>query len=318
MIVLGMFSHVMRDHLGAHMLKIVLIIGLVLGLYVGARLLFRVIGRTPSSRPMAARRDPGAGRSESLDYVHIAGRMREMAARTLLMQEAQQPGFSKVGGEPDLPPGVEWPVGPEGPLAFLLQVELAAARAAGGPDWLPESGALWAFHDDRWDASDQVRVIHAPNGERQSAFPPITIPRARRYRQRPVAFSAHQSSPSLDWLEVDVRGKTFTDEELDTLADTFEDLGPEPHHRIGGYPLEHQMMNLPLMAERRSRGLDDQAPADAEMREAAQAWRMLFQVDYDTDLKMTWGDAGRFYVLVREADARAGEFSRTVTVFDLG
>ena len=90
------------------------------------------------------------------------------------------PGASKVGGEPDLPPGLAWPerppldavqaaeaarglaavgeweakarvqadLGRAVPLAFLAQIDLAAMAAAPGFDpALPDRGHLWAFHD---------------------------------------------------------------------------------------------------------------------------------------------------------------------------
>jgi uncharacterized protein YwqG len=41
---------------------------------------------------------------------------------------------------------------------------------------------------------------------------------------------------------------------------------------------------------------------------------MLLQIDSDRDLKMNWWDAGRFYIFIREDDARAGDFSKTVTI----
>lgn len=255
----------------------------------------------------------------SAESVRILGQMKAMAAPTLMMRTSESPGFSKLGGEPDLPPGIEWPVGPLGPMGFLLQIDLRAAREAGGPDWLPAEGSLWAFLDDRWGDPDQVRVLYGPPGARTPTPPPIGVRRARRYRERFVDFSAHQSCPSLDWMGADVRRIEVSDEERDRLAELFGDLGDAPHHRIGGYPEEIQEINMPVAAECAVQGLDYATlaePPPEDLREAAGHWRLLFQIDYDSDLKMKWGDGGHIYVLIREADAWSGDVSRTVTLSD--
>lgn len=96
-------------------------------------------------------------------------------------------GASKVGGEPDLPPGIVWPTRPaladpdgtaeklrasanmsapcanfvinhlarEMPMAFLAQVDLAAMALEPGFDpVLPDRGMLWAFNDPFGDWYD--------------------------------------------------------------------------------------------------------------------------------------------------------------------
>jgi uncharacterized protein YwqG len=269
---------------------------------------------TPRQRSAAAR--PSSSAAEA---AHLLNRLKAMAAPTLLMKAAGGPTFSKLGGEPDLPRGMEWPIGPQGPMGFLLQIDLRAVHGAGGPSWLPIEGSLWAFLDERWGDADQVRLIYGRPGGRIPIGLPTGVKRALRYRARFVDFSMRQSCPSLDWLGADVRTLDISDEEREVMAKTFGDLGPEPHHRIGGYPEEIQEINMPLAAECAARGLDDARlswPPSDDLREAAETWRLLFQIDYDRDLEMRWGDGGHLYVLVREADAIAGDFSRTVTLSD--
>ena len=78
----------------------------------------------------------------------LAERMRSMATAALALRPATSPAFSKLGGVPDLPVGVAWPMGDKRPRAFLAQIDLSAVRAAGGPDWAPAAGRLYAFLDD--------------------------------------------------------------------------------------------------------------------------------------------------------------------------
>jgi len=276
------------------------------------------VGTRPASPP---RPRPGHGAKQPLrqfTYEQLKAQMAAMAQPALVMQKATTPGFSKLGGEPDLPPSVEWPAGPAGPMGFLLQVDLAEARAAGGPAWLPSDGALWVFLDDRWEEPDQARVLYAGPGERVQTTPPIAVQRAWRYRERFIEFANHRSEPSPNWLGVAVEEVDVSDEEMDKLCEKFSDSLKE-HHWIGGYPLEQQEIEMPIAAECAARGLDYYAlgvPSD-ELREAAKAWRLLVQFDYDDELKMKWAGSGHVYVFIREADALAGDFSRTVTLFDM-
>jgi uncharacterized protein YwqG len=253
---------------------------------------------------------------KSGDAARILARMKTMAAPTLLMKAAAS-GFSKLGGDPELPRGMDWPIGPDGALAFLAQVDLAAARDAGGPDWLPPKGALYVFGDERFGMRDQIRIVFSTAEAGPHCEPPANQKRGWRRPERRVGFSAHPSLPSLDWLGEDVREIDLSDGDLEELSDLPGlELGDAPHHRLGGYPIEIQEEQLPISAEYEARGLESRAstPVPPDIEQAAADWRMLIQIDSDPGLKMNWGDGGQFYVLIREQDARAGDFSQTVTL----
>jgi hypothetical protein len=258
-------------------------------------------------RSMAATQRALNARDPELAVVvaQIRERQTALAEPTLGLVPADKPGFSKLGGRPDLPAGVAHPQGERGAQKFLAQLDLAEVRAAGGPDWLPATGRIYAFYDDwRHGFSDVVTILHdgfdatAATTEGEAAFP-----------ERRVGFEAGSSGPSIDWLGVDYRGLGGWGEDL---------LTPEPEgpaHRVGGYPDEIQEDRFPLLCEHMARGLPDpdyggEVPPDIER--AAEDWRLLLQVDSDSDLKMNFGDGGRLYVFIRRSDARRGEFGKAV------
>lgn len=71
-------------------------------------------------------------------------------------------GASRVGGEPDLPPSLAWPAGAEGPLLFVMQVDLAQVAPFDLEARLPSEGLLSVFADP---FAQEVRVFHfEPHG----------------------------------------------------------------------------------------------------------------------------------------------------------
>ena len=253
---------------------------------------------------------PGSGR-------RTLARMRRLIQPTLLLTPAKEPGFSKLGGDPELPVSLDWPDGYERPRTFLAQIDLGAFRQY-GPEWLPGEGRFYAFYDpDGHGTAEVVRILYSleePGPERRASGP------AARHPERRVAFMVCNSAPNTEWLNV--REPLDIDfEELERLREAIADTPPadELQHRIGGYPDEIQDECMPISCERLARGLEPLGPGEEEDSEtilcASKQWRLLLQIDSDPDLKMNFGDGGRLYVFIRERDARKAHFSKTVTLW---
>lgn len=248
----------------------------------------------------------------------IKGRMARLARPSLLMTPSKQLGFSQLGGAPQLPENLPWPANTGAAHAFLAQFSLAEVRAAGGPDWLGEDGRIYAFYDDRrMGFADLVSIVHSRDAPGPAASPPADMPAELRFPESRVSFLAFKSVPSLDWLGVDLRelNEKADWEALDALSDS--PFADQPQHRIGGYPDEIQEERMSVSCERLWRGLHQYSgeASTPAIERASKAWRLLLQIDSDPALKMNWGDGGRLYVFIREKDARAGDFSKTVTLF---
>ena len=245
----------------------------------------------------------------------VLARIKRLVRPTLLLVPAAEPGFSKLGGEPELPEGTVWPADAHRPRTFLGQIDLAAVAAHSSIEWLPDAGRLYAFYDpDRNGLADVVSVLHGldPPG------PPAPTPKGgkRPFPERRVAFTPLRSAPSFDWLGLGAS-------EVDVEPENLEAIGTAPsadavQHRIGGYPNEIQPERMWLSCEHLARGLSDPVWDEAippAIQRAAKAWRLLLQIDSDPALKMNFGDGGRLYVFIREQHARRGDFSKTVTLW---
>ena len=245
----------------------------------------------------------------------LRSRLRRMARPTLLLIPAKAPGFSKVGGLPDLPMGTSWPGGDREPPAFVAQIDIAAFRKHGDFDWLPEAGRLYLFFDDdKNGAADCGTLIYSVETPAPDTPAPAKLPKNRRFLERRVGFMRFTSLPSWDWLGDDWPNEDVHWEGFDLLKEC--DFGDEIEHRIGGYPSEIQNSQMALECEYLHRGLtrDYREPVPDGLRRASWQWRLLLQIDSDPALNMNWWDAGRLYVFVRARDAKRGDFSKTVTI----
>jgi hypothetical protein len=244
--------------------------------------------------------------------------MMGLVRPTLLLTPSPTPGFSKLGGRPQLSRDLAWPSGRMQPCVFLAQIDLSEIPPDAAIEWLPKQGRLFAFHDTyALDDPEGVRILFST--ESPGGPIPQLAETAGSYAERHVSFVSLKSAPSLDWLGLD-------DSELDLDPKDFRALGElvdaptsdAIQFRIGGYPNEIQPERMWLSCEHVARGLPEPVwghEVAADVAQAAESWRLLLQIDSDPALKMNFGDGGRLYVFIRERHARAGDFSKTVTLW---
>jgi uncharacterized protein YwqG len=231
-------------------------------------------------------------------------------------ERAIEPGGSKVGGSPDLPPEVSWPAGPDAvPLSFLVQFNLAEVPVA-DDDGLPREGLLSFFYDsvrnpfgDQLDDLGRCRVLYSPgppwerraqplvDGERVADEFEVGRPRYERYLSVP-------SFPELlDPDEADRYGAAFA--------------SAEPVTKLLGRPDEIQDP-MEGCCERLSRGLSclDAPPLPADdLAVARREWSLLLQLDCEPVPNMTWGSgSGRLYFWIRRRDLAECEFHHALAL----
>lgn len=240
--------------------------------------------------------------------------MKALARPTLLLLPTDAPVFSKFGGAPDLDDRATWPTSKvfhrfpkrevTTPMGFVAQLDLKDVRAAGGPDWLPDQGRLYFFAEPWMGAALYV----AQSDEARPLFAVPVLPKGFPLIERRVAMTPATSYPDLEWLVDDLSELEVDDDALDRLTVFPTKHMPTPEHRVGGHASAIQSSDMELEAERMLAEQEGREPPETLARDTD--WRLLLQVDTDAELKTKWGDGGRLYYWIREADARAGDFSK--------
>ena len=237
-------------------------------------------------------------------------------------------GFSKMGGEPELPAGMEWPRTGDGvPLSFIAQIDFAEAHRADIDGRLPESGMLWFFYDCSDDGmpwgfdpkdADGWRVIYRENAETEPAEAPEDLE---------VTFSeAHISFESqLDLLSTDsdlCDELDLPDEEMDDYFDWMEEREGECNKLLGHS--DNIQGGMELECEYVTHGIYCGDPSGYEKAKAlglhknAHRWHLLMQVESNESLGMMWGDMGRLYLWITEEDLKAKRFDKSWLILQCG
>lgn len=241
---------------------------------------------------------------------HVRG-----ALRLITHKGVETPcGQTRVGGSPDLPVSLVWPYYKGQPLAFLAQIDLVEAAQGLSANPLPRHGHLWFFCDTcSWDFSavGSAVVLHSDgSAPLDSAAVPHDLLKNARFRPCAVSMESYEDIPDIEglgWLNKAIGGdegkvEAYVDVReylnVGTRSDCQELCGiPASPHKLLGYANTIQ------------------GRMQSECQPAANDWRLLLQVESDSNAGMKWGDAGRIYFWIRDEDLRAARFDRTWTVF---
>ena len=247
-------------------------------------------------------------------------------------------GWTRFGGQPDVPPDFEWPtfkgencesITKERPLSFLAQFDCSELSRFDSEGLLPDHGLLSFFYEvdsQRWgfDPTDKgcARVYWF---EDMNTLSPAPFPEEMEDDFKfPVIGIQAQSSPSIpsyeDFLEIcpEYQDKDEDEELFDKLMDEV----PEEQSKLLGWPdtIQNSMFaECDIVSKghytgnaeswrKIPKGIREQAEKTARDR-----WTLLFQLDTveGEDFELMFGDCGRIYFFIQRDDLKAKRFDQT-------
>src|SRR6266566_1640316 len=264
-----------------------------------------------------------AGLSRLLKDIDLVARASIRLYTTPVNESTLSVGTSKLGGVPDLPPGVDWPERKGLPQSFIAQIHLNDARPYDVNKMLPQDGMLWFFYDaqqqtfgaDPTDLGGWRVIFMNDNLTKLQLHPaPANLPASSQFRACSINFASEITLSQQPQLEIPNFDWTGAEQKkYEELLSTF----PTPadhaavHHRLLGYPDTIQD-DMRLQCQLASHSITDaNDPRVAEVSKGAMDWQLLLQVDSDENAGMRWGNAGMLYYWITSADLQARRFDTT-------
>jgi uncharacterized protein YwqG len=238
-------------------------------------------------------------------------------------------GVTRLGGLPDLPPGVEWPVVDGVLLEFVGQFRLEDLASYDEEKRLPQSGMLYFFFDgmltgyDRGEGKDRRAVLTydgpldalerrdepAHNHEYFDIFYPCVLDYETVWMLPPEEEIDEEDAffpPLVSILTSMEEGRVYRELRKREFA-----------HQLLGHPAEVQggEMRLGVVKAQDTEGrfVSDRYgnyEHRDELVEEMRQWRLLAQFMSDRPTGMDWGCGGMIYFWIREADLAARCFDR--------
>ncbi len=198
-------------------------------------------------------------------------------------------GATRVGGTPDLPAGVAWPEGEDGPLLFVLQVRLADVSALDLAGRLPEDGLLSVFADV-WARDVRVRYAATTVALTPRATPASSPRPAFQVCGVDALAELHLPPPGSDFIADDLLDADQRDAYWDGVWLTWrERLRPGAAGECG----IHQILGYAVAERHEAQALDEE---------------VLVGFDSDDRAAMEWGDVHCVWVLLTRDKLAARAF----------
>jgi len=250
-------------------------------------------------------------------------------------QEQLAPNQSRMGGLPHLPAGMAWPMFRKDPLTHIATIRLSEASKFDHSGILPRRGLLYFWYEAAWapwgfDPANRgfIHVEFTPDEDQPLTLARLPIekfsadllemlPKSGVFAPCRMQFQAVETLPNWRWIcEFAPEHAAVGDGEsyLELVAE-WDTLNKSAHRLLGHssliqepWELLNQLVTNGLYCGDSSEYSD---PRAAALKAGAKDWRLLLQIDTDTDGPgWMWGDVGMIYFGIPEPALRAREFDK--------
>ena len=285
-----------------------------------------------------------------MDFANL---LEPMVKSSILVEYDSHPavrspiGASKIGGQPDLPAGFEWPyfegaaydgVTANRPLSFLAQINCKEASMHDKDSLLPSEGMLYFFYElttITWGFgheeknSSRVYYFKGSTSDLDRADLPEDLSPECRIPEMPITFSSRIELPDFEefmalhddgdrrqWPRIYREQVYKYDEARDSMAPT-----PDSRYisKLLGYAnlvQDEMLLQCELVSGGNELGSDGYTIATPQQRHDCTRWQLLFQIDsIDTDgYELLWYGSGRLYFYIDRNDLKAMDFNRCMHI----
>ncbi|WP_413362976.1 YwqG family protein [Lysinibacillus sp. 3P01SB] len=240
-------------------------------------------------------------------------------------------GSSRIGGDPDLPASVEWPVDSGGtPMTFLAQLRLSELTHQDEEALLPVKGILYFFVGvDEPAYGIEHKVIYLPEDKLQEAkrlrSPEVTALEGEFTGYR-VSARSTMEPPNYGYVDYEmVEDDEHDYEQYEKLCFELNDGNSNDLAVMFGYPstqhgdCEYEAALHLLTGKQYNYSTDsaleqitDHFKGDSDRaKQEVEDTLLLLALDSDQEVGFCWWDAGELQFYIRKEDLLAGNFANT-------
>jgi uncharacterized protein YwqG len=215
-----------------------------------------------------------------------------------------------------------------GASKILAQFDLTEVAKFDTEGLLPKEGRLLFFCDSTdttfgFDPADsggwRVHFISDPKAKLRRVSPPKAFDEWHTYTACKLTFRKELTiPPGMSFAESQLE---LTEGQRNHYIDLGSELGTERQtkggrlHQLLGHPFQIQT-DMAVMSALASNGIDMgrmdsfEQPGARELIKDAEDWRLLFQLDSDSEPKMQWSDNGMLYFWLKKDDLKNRAFDK--------
>lgn len=243
----------------------------------------------------------------------------------------KETGHSRVGGDPDLPANVEWPLDSNGvPMTFLAQLRLNELVTHEAAALLPAQGMLYFFvgrDEPAYGIEHKVLFFSEDKLQEAKRFPSLEVTAIQgEFTGYRISARSTLEPPNYGYVDDEIVEDDEHDyEHYEDLCFELTDKSSADLAVMFGYPstqhgdCEYEAALHLLTGNKYNYSMDsalkeitDHLKGDLDRaKQEVQDTLLLLALDSDQDVGFCWWDAGELQFYIRKEDLLAGNFANT-------